>query len=201
MSNPITSPPRHPLLSAAKVLVSDMLSTLLFVGLYAITHSVPIAIGVAMALGVGRMAYQALRGIRIDTMQWLSLFLVAAFGGAAMITRNPMLVMLKPTLVYIAVGAVMLKSGWMNRYVPPIVQEHGADVTLLFGYVWAALMFATAAANLAVAWRASPAAWGWFIAVFPIGSKVALFLLQYQVTRGIVRRRIGVARALAVPAV
>lgn len=201
MFNQITPPPRHPLLSAAKVLVSDMLSTLLFVGLYAIFHSVAIAIGVAMALGIGRMAYQVWRGIRIDAMQWLSLFLVAAFGGAALITRHPVFVMLKPTLVYIAVGAVMLKSGWMNRYVPPIVQEHAADVTFLFGYLWAALMFATAAANLAVAWHASPAAWGWFVGVFPIASKVALFLLQYQVTRGIVRRRIGAARALAVPAV
>ena len=201
MSDQIAPSSRHPLLSAVRMLASDLLSTLVFVGLYAITHSVALGVGVGMALGLGRVAYQTWRGIRIDAMQWLSLFLVAALGGAALITRNPMFVMLKPTLVYIAVGAVMLKSGWMNRYVPPIVQDHAADVTILFGYLWAALMFSTAVVNLAVAWRASPATWGWFIGVFPLASKGALFLVQYQVIRAIVRRRIAASKVLAVPAV
>ncbi len=54
-------------------------------------------------------------------------------------------------MIYAAVGVVMLKPGWMTRYAPPIAQTYGADMMPVFGYVWAALMFATGAANLALA--------------------------------------------------
>jgi hypothetical protein len=98
--------------------------------------------------------------------------------------------MLKPTLIYLAVGAVMLRPGWMSRYIPPIATVHGVGVTIVFGYIWAALMFATAVANLAVASFASPTEWAWFIGVFPIASKIVLVMFQYIITRAIVRRRV-----------
>jgi len=187
----------HPLRSAVTSLLSDLLSTLVFVALYAVTHSVTIAVGFAIALGLGQIAWLKFRGVHIAQMQWLSLFLVIVFGGTTLLTRNPVFVMVKPTFVYAAIGAVMLKSGWMNRYVPPIVRDHGADVTTTFGYLWAALMFATGAANLAVVWFASPAIWAWFIGTVPIASKIALVLIQYVTTRRIVRGRIRVSKALA----
>lgn len=190
----------HPLLHAGKWLVSDLLSTLVFVGLYAVTHSIYVAIGLAIAVGLGRIGWQTRRGVPIDSMQWLSLLLVTVFGGAALITHDPRFIMIKPTLIYAAIGAVMLKPGWMNRYVPPIVQEYGSDVTTMFGYLWASLMFATSAANLLAVWLASPIVWGWFIAIFPITSKLALFAVQYTTTRAVVRRRIRAAKVLAVPA-
>jgi intracellular septation protein len=186
----------HPLLLVGKHVISDLLSTFVFVGMFALTHSVYAAVGLAIAVGLGRIAWQIWRLVPIDTMQWLSLFLVVAFGGAALITHNPLFIMLKPTLVYAAVGIVMLRRGWMNRYVPPLAQTHGADVITLFGYVWAALMFATAAANLAIALQTSHATWAWFIGVFPIASKVALILVQYTAMRAIIRRRIQAARAV-----
>lgn len=193
------APPLHPLLRAVRWLVSDLLSTLVFVVVYAITNSVLVSVGLAIALGLGQVVRQKLRGAAIDAMQWLSLFLVVVFGGASLLTRDPTFVMVKPTLVYLAVGAVMLRSGWMNRYVPPIVHDYAADVTTAFGYAWAALMFTTAIANLAMATLAPHAAWIWFIGVFPIASKIALLLLQYAVTRTAVRGRIRAAKALAVP--
>jgi len=201
MSDRPAPPTRHPLLLAGKHVVSDLLSTFVFVGMFAVTHSVYASVGLAIALGLGRIGWQTWRRIPIDVMQWLSLFLVAVFGGAALITHNPLFIMLKPTLIYTAVGVVMLRRGWLNRYVPPIAQAHAADVIILFGYVWAALMFATAAANLEIALHASHATWAWFIGVFPIASKVALILVQYAVMRTIVPRRIRAARAVAVPAV
>ena len=195
------SPAGHPLLRIGKEIASDLLSTLVFVGMFAITHSVAISVGLAITVGLARIIYQTRRRIPIDKMQWLSLFLVIVFGGAALITNNPLFIMLKPTLIYSAVGLVMLRRGWMNRYVPPIVQANAAETTILFGYVWAALMFATGAANLVLALNASHAAWAWFIGVFPLASKIALILVQYNVTKIVVRRRIRAARLVAVPAV
>ncbi len=199
MSDRDGPPTTHPLLLAGKHVLSDLLSTFVFVGVFAVTHSAYAAVGLAIAIGIGRIGWQTWHLVPIDAMQWLSLFLVVAFGGAALITRNPLFIMLKPTLVYCAVGIVMLRRGWMNRYVPPVAQTHGGDVIILFGYVWAVLMFVTAAANLAIALQARHATWAWFIGVFPIASKVALILVQYTTMRAIIRRRIMAARAVPVP--
>ena len=46
--------------------------------------------------------------------------------------------MVKPSLIYLVVGVVMLKPGWMNRYPPPIAKELVPDVAFIFGFVWSA---------------------------------------------------------------
>jgi intracellular septation protein A len=183
----------HPLVHAGKWLLSDLLSTLTFVAIFAATHSIYAATGLGIAFGLGQLAYLKMRGAPIDTMQWLSLGLVIVFGGATLLTRNPIFIKVKFTLIYTAIGIVMLKPGWMTRYTPPIAQARAGDITNVFGYVWAALMFATGAANLVMAAYASPAAWGWFLGVFPLASKIVLVWTQYAVTRVIVRRRIQLA--------
>jgi intracellular septation protein A len=111
------------------------------------------------------------------------------FGTLGILTNDPRFLMAKPTIIYLAVGAVMLKRGWMLRYLPPIAGEHGKPLMIMFGYVWAGLMGLTALANLLVA-VAYPSAWPAFIAVVPLASKVALFAVQYTIIRFHVRRRI-----------
>ncbi len=185
--------PVNSLFHAGKWLLGDMLSTLIFVGLYAITKSVFTATALAIALGLGQIAYLKFRGHPIDAMQWLMLGLVLVFGGAALITHNAHFIMLKPTLIYTAVGTVMLKPGWMNRYMPPIALARGGDIIFVFGYVWAGLMFATALANLVLALYASPVIWAWFLGVFPLASKCVLFAVQYATARFLVRRRVRAA--------
>ena len=66
-------------------------------------------------------------------------------------TDDPLFVMLKPTVIYVIVGVVMLKRGWMNRYLPPIAQATVPDLAITFGYVWAGLMFFSAALNIVLA--------------------------------------------------
>jgi intracellular septation protein A len=112
-------------------------------------------------------------------------------GGVSVLTQDPRFIMVKPTLVYVILGTVMLQRGWMNRFMPPRVVGLAPDVIETFGFVWAGLMFATAAANLAVVGAGGRETWAWFIAVVPIGSKAALFTLQYLVTRATIRRRMG----------
>jgi intracellular septation protein len=190
----------HPLIHAGKFLIDDLLSTLLFVGIYAATHDIYLATGIAIALGLARIVYLRAKGVPIDVMQWLSLGLVVVFGGATLLTQNPVFVKLKPSFVYTAVAVVMLRPGWMNRYMPALGRDRSADVTTVFGYVWAGVMFATAAANLGVALLASTYTWTWFIFLFPLVSKILLVLVQYLVTRAIVRRRIRAGERLAMSA-
>ena len=114
----------HPLIHAGKWLAADLFSTLLFVGLYALTHSVYVATGLAIVAGLGQIAYLKMRRAPIDAMQWMSLGLVVVFGGASLMTHDPRFIMLKPTLIYTVIGAVMLKRGWID----PLHVAGGADL-------------------------------------------------------------------------
>ncbi len=187
----------HPLIHAGRWLLADLFSTLMFVGIYALTHSIYVATGLGFAVGLAQIAYLKARRRPIDLMQWMSLGLVIVFGGASLLTHDPRFIMLKPTLIYIAIGAVMLKRGWMVRYMPPIALPWATDVSTAFGYGWAGLMFVTAALNVALVAHGDTKLWAWWIGVFPLASKLALFAIQYLVTRFIVRNRIIASRAIA----
>ncbi|HEX4199181.1 MAG TPA: septation protein IspZ [Caulobacteraceae bacterium] len=186
----------HPIVHAGKWLAADLLSTLMFVGLYALTHNVYVATAIAIAAGVVQIVYLKLRRAPIDVMQWMSLGLVVVFGGASLYAHDPRFIMLKPTLIYVIIGGVMLKRGWMARYQPPLALRWSRDVSMGFGYVWAGLMFATGALNLALVAHGDPKLWAWFIGVFPIASKLGLFAVQYVATQFMVRTRMRAAGAL-----
>jgi hypothetical protein len=70
-------------------------------------------------------------------------------------------------------------------------------VIVAFGYVWAVMMFATGALNVALVFHGDPKVWAWFIGVFPIASKLSLFVVQYLVTRLIVIARMRAAAVVA----
>lgn len=181
--------------NAARFIVADFAATILFVGLYALTHSFLLATALAVVLGVGQIAFDVIRRRPVEALQWLSLGLVVVMGGATLVTHDPRFVMIKPTIIYLAVAAVMLRPGWMNRYLPPIVTENAPELGHAFGYVWAGMMGLTALANLALVAAGDPALWAWFVAVVPLASKVALFLIQYVVLRLVVGGRVRRAAA------
>ena len=187
----------HPLVHAGKWLAADLFSTLLFVGLYAATHSVYLATGLGIAAGVLQIAYLKLRRSPIDAMQWMSLGLVVVFGGASLFTHDPRFIMFKPTLIYAAIGVVMLRRGWMTRYMPPLGLVWARDVAVVFGYGWAVLMFATGALNIVLVANGDPKLWAVWIAVFPIASKLVLFGIQYLTTRAIIVGRMRAGGALS----
>ena len=92
----------------------------------------------------------------------------------------------------------MLKRGWQARYLPPIVVENvSASVLVFWGYAWAALLFATAAANLFVALAFSLKCWVWFTATVPPASQLLLFVVQFIHVRFLVRRNIRAKMAQA----
>ena len=187
------------LLSAGRVLALDLASTILFLAIFLLTDNLFFAVGLGMALGVAQIAWQFHRNQPIGSLQWLSVVLVLASGTATFLTHDPTFVMLKPSIIYFVVGAVMLKRGWMNRYLPERAAPV-ADVATTFGYVWAGLMFATAALNIPLALTLDAKTWAVVWAIWGFASKIALFLLQYRVMTSIGRRR-AAAAGIAVPAI
>jgi intracellular septation protein len=178
------------LLVAGKLLLLDLASTFFFLIVYSVTKNIVLSVVLGMALGVAQIGWELARKKPIDTMQWLSLFLVMGFGTATLISNNPRFVMVKPSLIYLVVGVVMLKPGWMNRYLPPVALEVVPDIATLFGFVWSGLMFFSAVLNLIVALNFSVQTWASFMTIYGIVSKLSLFMTQYATMRLIgVRRR------------
>jgi len=184
------------LLYAARPLLLDSLGVILFAALLAMGVDLAVAASLGVVLVVAQVGVQLARRRPVAPLQWLSLVLVVSSAVATLVTHDPRFVMVKPSIIYAIVGVVMLKRGWMLRYVPPIAVGHVTSVMTTFGYVWAGLMFATSAANLVVA-TAFTEHWPVFIAVVPLGSKVVLFAIHYLVVRGVARRRIMAERAAA----
>jgi intracellular septation protein A len=177
------------LLSAARPLLTDMASTILFYCVYAITGRLVVAVALGLALAAGQIGWELLRRRPVDTLQWISAAVVLSSGSAALMTNNPVFVMVKPSLIYLMIGAAMLKRGWMNRYLPPRALEFVPDLAITFGYVWAGLMFLSAALNLALALNLGVTAWGMAMTAWGIASKTILFLSQYGFMKFIGRRR------------
>jgi intracellular septation protein len=182
--------------TAIQQLLSDFLSAIVFLALYLPTGSVSLATSVAVAVGVAQFAYMRLTNRHIDLMQWLALALVLVLGAATLITEDSRFIMAKPTVIHWAIGAVMLRHGWMKRYLPPIARDNlPVGVLVIAGYAWAALMFALGAINLVVAATMSVQAWAWFITVGAMGAKVLAFLVQYWTFRSIIVRKLRSAPA------
>jgi intracellular septation protein A len=176
-------------LHSAKFLAMDMASTIFFVGLYALTKNILLAVALGMILGVAQIGWEYARKRPIDTMQWLSLFLVLTTGAATFLTKDPRFVMIKPSIIYVIVGVVMLKPGWMNRYLPERAMLLVPDIGVAFGFVWAGLMFLSAALNLALALTLPMMAYAGFMSAYALASKLALFVIQYATMRVIAGRR------------
>jgi intracellular septation protein len=183
-------------LQAAKLLLLDLASTIFFLVLLLLTHNTILSVGLGIALGLAQVGTQFLRRKPIDTMEWLSLFLVIAAGTATLVTNDPRFVLIKPSVIYAIVGVVMLKPSWLNRYVPAIVRAVAPDVAVVVGFAWAGLMFVSAAVNAFVALTQSVATWAMVMPIFGIASKVAVFLAGYAAIRIITGRRLRAMPAL-----
>jgi hypothetical protein len=75
-----------------------------------------------------------------------------------------------------------------------------ADVATTFGYVWAGLMFGSAALNIALALSLEPKTWAAAMSAWGLFSKIGLFLIQYATMTVIGRRRAAAATGMVVPA-
>jgi intracellular septation protein len=187
------------LFHAASFLLLDLASTFVFLILILLTKNVPLSIVLGMVFGVAQIGWEFARKKPVGVMQWLSLFLVVTFGTISLVTNDPRFVMIKPSLIYVIVGIVMLKPGWMNRYLPETAMEIVPDIGVIFGFVWAALMFVSAGVNIVLALKLSPVTWAAVMSTYGLVTKIALFAIQYTTMRfiGVRRRRAQMTAVLA----
>jgi intracellular septation protein len=177
-------------LEATKLLLIDLASTVLFLFLYLSTHDTILSASLGLALGIGQIGIRLLRRKPINAMEWLSLFLIVASGGASIMTRDPRFVLFKPTAFYAISGFAMLDRGWLNRYLPAIAKEVAADVGVIVGFVWAGLMFCSALVNAVVAMACSVPTWAIVMPLYGIVSKMLVFVCGFAAIRLAVGRRI-----------
>ena len=171
-------------------LASDFFSTIVFLALYLITDNVVMATSVAIAGAVAQVIYSRVKGKPLGFMTYASVGLVIVLGSATLLTKDPRFVLAKPAIGHFAIGIIMLKRGWMLRYMPPIVTETIPEYVTVTGYAWATLMFALGAGTIAVASTGDLKLWAFYVSVVAIGAKVAAFAIQYAAFRILVTNRI-----------
>ncbi|WKA26801.1 inner membrane-spanning protein YciB [Bradyrhizobium roseum] len=172
---------------------ADFFSTILFLAIYLATDNVLLATGVAIAGAVAQVIYARVKGKELGYMTWASLALVIVLGSATLLTHDPRFVLAKPAIGHFAIGAIMLKRGWMLRYLPPIVTQTIPEYATLAGYAWAALMFVLGAGTIGVAMTGDMKLWTFYVTVVLVGAKIAAFAIQYIVFRVLVGSRLRAA--------
>lgn len=168
------------ILEAARPILIDLLSTIVFFILLWTTHDFILATALGIAAGVTEVTIRIIRRKAVGVITWMSLGLVVIMGSASIFTHNPLFVMLKPTIAYSLVGAAMLKRGWMYDYTPQIARQYlKPDDLTPWGYAWSGLMFAGAALNIALALTLDPITWSATLSIFGLASKLLLFAFTY----------------------
>ena len=142
------------------------------------SKNIYLATGVGIGLSVLQIGWSFARKGPIGMLQWAGLGLIAVFGTATLLTGDPRFVMFKPTGINLVLGAVMLRRGWMERYVPENIRDLARPMLNVFGYVWSGLMFFIAALNLILVFTVDATIWAKFNLFFPPMSIAALFLIQ-----------------------
>jgi intracellular septation protein len=175
-------------------LASDFFSTILFLVLYWIIGDIVLATGIAIAGAVAQVVYGRVRGQPPGYMTYASMVLVIVLGSATLLTHDPRFVLAKPSIAHFAIGAIMLKRGWMLRYVPPVVSKIIPEYVSGAGYAWAALMFALGAGVIAAAATGDIRLWTIYVTVVAFGAKLVAFGVQFAVFYLVISSRMRAGR-------
>src|SRR6202023_3333909 len=148
-----------------------------------ITDNVLLATGVAIGGALAQVIYAHIKGQQLGFMTYASLALVIVLGGASLLTSDPRFVLAKPAIAHFAIGAIMLKRGWMLRYMPPIVAETIPEYVTFAGFGWAALMFALGLGTVAIAMTGDIKLETIYVSALLLSAKRAAFAIQYVAFR------------------
>jgi intracellular septation protein len=176
-------------------LASDFLSSIVFLGVYLLSGNVLLATGVAIASSIAQVAWAHIKGEPLSFMTYASLGLVIVLGSVTLLTHDPRFVLAKPAIAHFAIGFVMLKRGWMLRYMPQIVADTIPEYVTFAGYAWAALMFVLGCGTIAIAASGDMKLWAFYVSFVLLGAKLTAFAVQYVAFRILVTGRIRAARA------
>jgi intracellular septation protein A len=175
---------------------TDFLSTIIFAGVYFATGNIALATGIGIAGAIFQVIRARIKGSELGFMTWASLGLVIVLGTATLLTNDPRFVLMKPSIAHFAIGAIMLKRGWMLRYVPPVAAETIPEYVTIAGFCWAVLLFTLGLGTIAVALTGDMKLWAIYVSFVAVGAKIAAFAIQYVTFRLLITSRLR-ARAAA----
>jgi len=184
-------------LQAFKPIGLDLLATIFFVTIFWLSGNIVLATMVGVAAGLARFGYIQIRRQPVGALQYLSVVLVVVTGITTIITKDPHFVMIKSSLISLAVGAVMLRTNWMAPYLPPIVTDNiDRHIVAWTSRSWGILQIVLAIANAFVAFTFSTNIWAWYASIVPASAQVLAFTAQYAIFRVLVRRNIRARMAV-----
>ncbi len=162
---------------------TDFLSTIIFAGVYFATGNIALATAIGIAGAILQVIRARIKGSELGFMTWASLGLVIVLGSATLLTNDPRFVLMKPSIAHFAIGAIMLKRGWMLRYVPTDVADTIPEYVTIAGFAWAVLMFALGLGTIAVALTGDMKLWAIYVSFVAVGAKIVAFAIQYVAFR------------------
>ena len=178
-------------LQAFKPIGLDLLATIFFVTLYWLTGDIILATALGVIAGVIRFTYIKIRKQPVGPLQYLSVVLVVVTGVTTIITKDPHFVMIKSSLISLAVAGVMLSTNWMAPYLPKIVTDNiDQKVVVWTSRSWGVLQIVLALTNAVIALRFSTNVWAWYASIVPTSVQLLAFVLQYGLFRMLVGRNI-----------
>ena len=152
-------------------LLADMAAGLLFFAVLTFTNDIYKATLVGVLFGVGMTSWIWIKARRLEPMQLLGVGLVLVMGSATLVLHDPRFMMYKPTVYYFCVGLVMLKPGWMYRYMPKAPEAQALPAVSVrarrrfievAGAVYCAVTLGMALLNALLAVYASQKTWALF---------------------------------------
>lgn len=176
-------------------LAADFLSAIVFLIIFILTDNIVLATSVAVAGAIAQVGYARMKGKSLNFMTYASLALVILLGLVTLLTNDARFMLAKPSIAHFAIGVIMLKRGWMLRYMPPVVSETIPEYVTAAGYVWSAMMFVIGIGMIAVAMTGDLKLWAFYVSVVVGGVKILVFAAQYVFFRILVTNRLRASRA------
>lgn len=141
----------------------DVLPFVLFFVAYRM-WDIYVATGVAIAASALQIAVTFFSGRKVETMQWVSMALIAVFGGMTLVLQNPVFLMWRSSIVNWLLAAVLLVSFVVLRK-NPLKSLMGAQIQMT-DFAWRAMTWCMVALftvmgilNIVVAKNFSESTW------------------------------------------
>jgi len=122
-----------------------------------------VATAVAIVASVAQIAYFRWRRGKVEVVHWLSLLIIAVFGGATLLLHDETFIKWKPTVLYWLFAAILAvgRLGFRRNLIGALLKEITLPdaVWARVTWIWVAFLLAMGGVNLYVATHYSTAAW------------------------------------------
>lgn len=135
-----------------------------------------VATAVAIVASIVQIAYFKLRG-KVSAIHWLSLAIIAVFGGATLLLQDETFIKWKPTVLYALFGVILAvgKLAFRRDLIAVLLKDLTLPASVWNGVTWSWIAFfaAMAVANWYIAFHFSTDTW----VSFKVWGGIGLFLV------------------------